>query len=54
MHTKFWSEDLKGREHEEDLSVDGRIIFECIFGRYGGKLWTGLIWLRKGTDDGLF
>jgi hypothetical protein len=25
---KIWSENLKGRDHEEDLGVDGRIILE--------------------------
>jgi len=24
MHNEFWSENLKGRGHAEDLSVDGR------------------------------
>jgi hypothetical protein len=23
MHTKFWSENLEGRNHAEDLGVDG-------------------------------
>jgi hypothetical protein len=23
MHTKFWSDNLKGRGHSEDLGVDG-------------------------------
>jgi len=26
MHTKFWSENLKGRDHLEDLGIDGMII----------------------------
>jgi hypothetical protein len=26
MHTKFWSKNLEGREHVEDLGIDGRII----------------------------
>jgi hypothetical protein len=26
MHTRFWSEYLKGGDHLEDLDVDGRII----------------------------
>jgi len=26
MHTKLWSENLKGRDYAEDLGVDGRII----------------------------
>jgi hypothetical protein len=30
MNTKLWSENLKGRDHSEDLGVDGRIIFECL------------------------
>jgi hypothetical protein len=28
MHTKFWSENLKGRDHLEDLGVDGKILSE--------------------------
>jgi hypothetical protein len=26
MHTELWSEILKGRDHWEELGVDGRII----------------------------
>jgi len=26
MHTEFWSENLKGRDHFKDLGVDGRRI----------------------------
>jgi hypothetical protein len=26
----FWLENMKGREHVEDLGVDGRIILECV------------------------
>jgi hypothetical protein len=43
MYTVFWLENLKGRDHSEDLSVDGKIILERILGRYGGKVWTGCI-----------
>jgi len=28
MHRKFWSESTKGRDHAEELGVDGRIILE--------------------------
>jgi len=28
MHTKFWSEDLNGRDHKEDVGVDRRITSE--------------------------
>jgi hypothetical protein len=30
----------------EDPDVDGKIILERILGKYGGKMWTGFIWLR--------
>jgi len=53
MYKKFWSENLKGRDHAEDLGVDGRIILEWILGKYGGRVWTGLIWLRIGASDRL-
>jgi hypothetical protein len=25
MHTEFWSENLKGGDHAEDLAVDGKM-----------------------------
>jgi hypothetical protein len=28
MHTNFWSENLEGRHHTEDLGADGKIILE--------------------------
>jgi hypothetical protein len=38
MCTKFWSENLKGRNHFEDLGSDGEVILEWILGKYGGKV----------------
>jgi hypothetical protein len=29
------------------------LIFKWILEKYGAKLWTGFIWLRIGTSDGL-
>jgi hypothetical protein len=29
-NTKFWMANLKGRDHCEDLGLDGRIILELI------------------------
>jgi hypothetical protein len=37
MHTVFWSENLKGRDHSEDLRVDGRIILERILEKVCGS-----------------
>jgi hypothetical protein len=30
MHTKFWSENLKGRFYYEDLIEDGKAILEWL------------------------
>jgi hypothetical protein len=30
---KIWSEDLKGRDYSEDISVNGEIILEWILGK---------------------
>jgi hypothetical protein len=43
MHTKFCPEKLKGRDHSEDLDVDGKIILEWILGKEDGGMWTGFI-----------
>jgi hypothetical protein len=53
MHTIFWLENLKGRDHLEDLAVGRKIILYRILGKYGGRVWTGFILLRVGTIDGL-
>jgi len=34
----------------EDISVDEKITLEWILGKLGGRVWTGLIWLRIGTS----
>jgi hypothetical protein len=46
MHTKFWLENLKGKDHSEDLGIEGKIILEWILGKLGGKVWPGCIWLK--------
>jgi hypothetical protein len=38
MHRTYRSTNLKGREHSEDLDVEGKIILELSLGKYGGKL----------------
>jgi hypothetical protein len=49
----FWSENLKGGDHMEDLGVHEKIILEWILGRYGARVWTGCIWLIIETDGGV-
>jgi hypothetical protein len=41
----------EGKNYLEDLVVDGRIILKLIL-KWAGRSWTGLIWLRIGTDGG--
>jgi hypothetical protein len=48
MHTKFWTENLKERDHLKDEDVNGKIILEWIVGKYGGKVWTVYNWTRIG------
>jgi hypothetical protein len=33
MYTKFWLGNLKGRNHLEDIGVDGKIILELMLGK---------------------
>jgi len=52
MCTQFWFENLKGRDHSEDLGIDGKVILEWILGK-GWKGYTGFVWLRLRTSAGL-
>jgi hypothetical protein len=53
MHTKFLVGKPEGKNHSEDLVIDGMTISEWILGKQGGKLWTCCIWLRIETNGGL-
>jgi hypothetical protein len=41
--------NLRVKNQLEDLDGDGRIILKWVF----NGAWTGLLWLRIGTDGGL-
>jgi len=43
---------LKERYHLEDLGID-TIILKQNLKKWDEKAWTGLIWLRTGTNDGI-
>jgi len=53
MRTKFLSENLKGRDHSEDVGLDGKIILEWMLEKWDRKLWTGCIWHEIETNGGL-
>jgi len=52
MHRGFWWDNLRKRDHLEDIGVDGRIILKFILKTWDGEEWTGLMWLRITTGDG--
>jgi hypothetical protein len=43
----------KGRGYLEDPGVDGKIILEWMLGKWGGRMWTGCMWLSIETIGGL-
>jgi hypothetical protein len=55
MRTKFWSEDLKGRQHSEDLDVDESLISEWILGLceriFGPKREVDGSWRKLHNDE---
>jgi hypothetical protein len=50
MHDMDEMENIKRKDHLEDLGLNGRIILEWILRMQGGKKWTGCMWLRIGTS----
>jgi hypothetical protein len=49
----YWWESPRERDHQEDQDIGGWIILELILERWDEVMWTGLVWLRIGTDGEL-
>jgi len=47
VHRKFWSENLKGRDHAEDVGVDGEDDIRMDFREIG---WEGVNWMHLAQD----
>jgi len=54
VYTGFWWGNLRERDHLEDSGIDRKIILRWIFRKWDVGAWTGLIWLKTGTDVGNF
>jgi hypothetical protein len=48
MYTKFFVGKPEGKNHVEELRVDGGYVLS----KKGAKVWSGFIWLRIGTRVG--
>jgi hypothetical protein len=44
VHTNCWPENLKERDHSEDLDVDGRIILREPIANFVDSLRVGTLW----------
>jgi hypothetical protein len=47
FYTKFCSENLEGRDHKEDIGVDGRIPIRMDLREIG---WGGVDWMHLAPD----
>jgi len=53
MHTKFWSENMKGRDHSQSQGIGWRVMLKWILQKKGEKGWSGFNCLRIETSGRL-
>jgi len=41
VHMGFWWGDLRDRDQQENLGIDGRIMLKWISSQCDGEAWTG-------------
>jgi hypothetical protein len=60
-HSTYWGEENciqvlvgkpEGKSHLKDPDIDGGLILRWVFRKWDVGSWTGLSWLRIGTDGG--
>jgi hypothetical protein len=44
---------LKGKDHLENLDINGRRVLKYILKKQGVRVWIGYMWLRKAASGGL-
>jgi hypothetical protein len=49
---RVWMERPKGKNHLEDLGVNGSIILKCFLKKWDQEAWIGLLWVRIRTGGG--
>jgi hypothetical protein len=43
----------EGKDHSEDVVIDGKVVLEWILEKQAGRVWTGFMWLRTGASGAL-